>query len=314
MLDIIAWLQSVERLASDLYADAAVFFQDDEALSAFLKRLSQDEAWHLHLVGSAGHYLRDNQLSLAPGVELTAEIQAQIEMPLRRASDLLSNRALSKTELLELLIEAEFSELNGIFLYVINSLQAYSKRFQRIAAVVQQHEQTIESFVRALPGGEQLLERVNKLPLIWETRFLVVESDEAIRNLLRRLLSKQGTAKAVANGEEGLAQIADQVFDVIFSDAKLPDMDGIDFYWQAVSRDPDLRERFVLCLGYIEDKQWEFVQRHGIPYVNKPFNLTHVMQVVNGVLERAAQYEEPGVRPDVWHRAAGAATDDLIQG
>jgi hypothetical protein len=92
LLDIIAWLQGVERLACDLYGDAAAFFQGDEALSAFLRRMSQEEAWHLHLVGSAGHYLRHNQLAPAPGFTLTPDIQTQVETPLRRATDLLSDK------------------------------------------------------------------------------------------------------------------------------------------------------------------------------------------------------------------------------
>jgi CheY-like chemotaxis protein len=191
------------------------------------------------------------------------------------------------------LLQAEFSEWNSIFLYVINTLQTYSKRFQQIASVVQQHEQYIESFVGTLPGGDQLLEKVKKLPVIWETQSLVVEGDTPIRNLLRRLLRKQGTVQVAVNGEEGLAQIGKHVFNVIVSDVELPDMAGATFYRRAVSRDSELRARFVFCLGQGDDEQYEFLHRNEIRYVKKPFNLQHVVQAVDAVLEHAAKDDGP---------------------
>ncbi|HME00706.1 MAG TPA: response regulator [Terriglobia bacterium] len=59
-------------------------------------------------------------------------------------------------------------------------------------------------------------------------RVLVVEDNAVNQNLARRLLEKRGHSVVVAcDGEEALAALKDQPFDVVLTDVQMPRMDGI---------------------------------------------------------------------------------------
>jgi len=59
-------------------------------------------------------------------------------------------------------------------------------------------------------------------------RVLVVEDNLVNQNLARRLLEKRGHSVVVAfNGEEALATLKNQLFDVVLTDVQMPCMDGV---------------------------------------------------------------------------------------
>ena len=77
---------------------------------------------------------------------------------------------------------------------------------------------------------------------------LIVEDDPDIRNMLQRLVTKEGWVAATAeNGSEGLAQLAAARPDVIFTDLMMPVMDGFDFV-DELRRMPEWRDVPVIVL------------------------------------------------------------------
>ncbi|MHC4716180.1 MAG: hypothetical protein ACYS5V_04365 [Planctomycetota bacterium] len=52
MLELVQWLEDIERMAGYLYEDASAHFSD-KGFSEFLARLARDESWHAHLMASA---------------------------------------------------------------------------------------------------------------------------------------------------------------------------------------------------------------------------------------------------------------------
>jgi hypothetical protein len=52
MLSIVSWLEEIEGCAAELYTVAARYFEADQAFSAFLQQLAEEEQWHRRLIGS----------------------------------------------------------------------------------------------------------------------------------------------------------------------------------------------------------------------------------------------------------------------
>ena len=60
-------------------------------------------------------------------------------------------------------------------------------------------------------------------------RLLIIDDERGIRNTLREILTDEGHEVEVAeNGKQGLEMAQAQVYDLIFSDIKMPEMDGME--------------------------------------------------------------------------------------
>lgn len=60
-------------------------------------------------------------------------------------------------------------------------------------------------------------------------KLLIIDDERGIRNTLREILSDEGHEVEVAeNGKQGLEMAQAKVFDLIFSDIKMPEMDGLE--------------------------------------------------------------------------------------
>src|SRR4051794_19088388 len=78
-----------------------------------------------------------------------------------------------------------------------------------------------------------------------ETRVLVVDDDDDIRNLVRTLLERSGTVVHDApNGREGLREFHAWRPDLVILDVNMPELDG----WAVLERIRDMSEVPVLML------------------------------------------------------------------
>ncbi len=68
-------------------------------------------------------------------------------------------------------------------------------------------------------------------------RLLIIDDEENLRHLLRSILEKEGYEVCLAaDGQQGLALLEEQDFDMILCDLRMPRMDGIEFLKQAAGR------------------------------------------------------------------------------
>ena len=66
-------------------------------------------------------------------------------------------------------------------------------------------------------------------------KLLIIDDERGIRNTLREILADEGHEVEVAeNGKQGLEMARAKAFDLIFSDIKMPEMDGMDFLTKVV--------------------------------------------------------------------------------
>ena len=60
-------------------------------------------------------------------------------------------------------------------------------------------------------------------------KILIIDDERGIRNTLREILADEGHEVEVAeDGKQGLVMAQNKAYDLIFSDIKMPEMDGIE--------------------------------------------------------------------------------------
>jgi two-component system NtrC family sensor kinase len=137
--------------------------------------------------------------------------------------------------------------------------------------------------VDAAPGGVAPASRGAAA----RSRILVVDDEQAIRDLLVGLLSLDGhRVEAVRTGMEALQRLAEQPYDAIITDIRMPEMDGIEFYNRILHEHPELARRVIFTTGdTISPDTRAFVEATTAPFLAKPFHLRTVREVVRAVME-----------------------------
>ena len=118
-------------------------------------------------------------------------------------------------------------------------------------------------------------------------RVLLVEDEESVNRLVRTALTQNGyTVTTAFCVKEALAQFdsVDGNFDMIFSDAVLPDGNGVQLLDIFLSRNPSLRA--LLSSGYTDrDSLMQMARQRRISFLPKPYTLPTLFRTVADVME-----------------------------
>lgn len=118
-----------------------------------------------------------------------------------------------------------------------------------------------------------------------ETRILIVDDDDHVRGALVDELSPIYTVEAVSSGSEAFDALATQRYDVIISDLKMPDYDGIEVLEFARHQQADSVR--VLLTGYLDDRAQRALMSPNAPYkVGKPWHDEIEIVVRRGLEQR----------------------------
>lgn len=117
-------------------------------------------------------------------------------------------------------------------------------------------------------------------------KILVVEDDDSVRSLAARALERLGHDIDLAcDGSEGLAQIVrhEANYDLVLSDIRMPEMDGIEMARSAIQRFPQLKIMFFT--GYADQRERaEQVSGTVVDVMQKPFALAELRERVERAL------------------------------
>ncbi|MGX5840220.1 response regulator [Mesorhizobium sp. ArgA1] len=117
-------------------------------------------------------------------------------------------------------------------------------------------------------------------------KLLIVEDDESVRTLAARALERAGhTIDIAADGAQGLAMIsaAGGGYDLVVSDIRMPEMDGIEMAIAAVRLFPAMK--ILLMTGYADQRERaEELNGIIIDVVQKPFTLAEIRARVDQAL------------------------------
>ena len=102
---------------------------------------------------------------------------------------------------------------------------------------------------------------------------LVVDDDPAIQRVVQALFGREGHLVEVAtDAAHGLALVAERSYDLIIADARVAGQGRL-FVEELLDRDPTLKDRTLVATGDVRPTTERALERLGLRYVRKPFNL-----------------------------------------
>ncbi|MFH2013327.1 MAG: sigma-54 dependent transcriptional regulator [Pseudomonadota bacterium] len=126
-----------------------------------------------------------------------------------------------------------------------------------------------------------------------DPQILVVDDEEKMRNLLKKVLSIQGFSVQTAhNGIDALRKIEDTPFEVIVADMRMPEMNGMDLLKTIKHTRPEIYVVLMTAFGSIGSAV-EAMKKGAYDYITKPFKMDEITLVVKKALE------EKGLRKEV---------------
>jgi len=125
------------------------------------------------------------------------------------------------------------------------------------------------------------------LPECGTETILIVDDEDLIRDLGRRLLSRAGyTALVASNGREALEIYRNkkQEISLVILDLIMPQMGGIECLEKLLQIDPNAK--VIIASGHLpEDAARESIRRNAKGFVGKPYELKELLQEVREVLD-----------------------------
>ena len=111
-------------------------------------------------------------------------------------------------------------------------------------------------------------------------RILITEDEDTLRMFVARALRLDGhETHEAGDGAEGLEKLAENAYDLLLSDIRMPVMDGIELAHQAAARFPDLK--ILLMTGYAEQRERaDDLASKIVDVVQKPFALPEIRKAV----------------------------------
>lgn len=123
------------------------------------------------------------------------------------------------------------------------------------------------------------------------SRVLIIDDEPAIRRAMCSILGNEGydTAEA-ASAVEALPMLNDNIFDAIFCDIKMPQMDGIEFLEQAktVTDTP-----IIIISGHgTIDIAVEAIKKGAYDFIEKPIDLNRMLITLRNALDKSRLFNE----------------------
>jgi CheY-like chemotaxis protein len=117
---------------------------------------------------------------------------------------------------------------------------------------------------------------------------LVVEDEPIIAGLIGDMLMADGQdVDIVSTGRAALEKLAAGTYDLIVSDLRMPVLDGKGLYHELEKRHPEMIQRIVYVTGSALDPgNEEFLTATRVPWIAKPFTITDLHKLTQGVLRR----------------------------
>ena len=284
--EMLEWLQPVEQEAAVAYREAAECFAAQPALTAFLTRLADDEDAHCNLLKQAHHRLVTTHDDGIASILADDAMRQRVTAPLRDLHARAQERTLTETDALAVIVQAEFSEWNEIFLYVLARFRQQGPSFHRVAAMIEQHRHRIEAYLASLPESQRPPAATATPPRVWNRRILVADDEPGLRLALKLFLKRFGEVTTAVNGREALDQATQQYFDVIVSDVDMPMMNGLEFYRALVTGDSPGQNRFVFVTADAPVELQQLCAQGKVRMLSKPFALEALHQAVSAVLDQ----------------------------
>lgn len=146
------------------------------------------------------------------------------------------------------------------------------------------------------PGDNFILEQ---LPAGEAPRILVLEDEPTVASLIADVLREEGMkVDVLLDGRQAVEQAGAESYDLAICDMRMPGMDGQRFYQALLQRQNPLHEHVLFVTGdLVASRTQEFLERHHLTHVAKPFRMEELSGAVYGMLGK--KKEKAAVRSNV---------------
>ncbi len=116
-----------------------------------------------------------------------------------------------------------------------------------------------------------------------ELNILIVDDDQRMANTLKDILSVKGYETEVAlSGSEVLEKVAEDGFDCVLTDIKMPEMNGVELYKAIKKTQPNIP--VVFMTAYSADKLVkEGLQEGAVTTLTKPFQIDELIEILRKI-------------------------------
>ena len=116
-------------------------------------------------------------------------------------------------------------------------------------------------------------------------KILVVDDEDIVRTSCSRTLTPGGfEVKLAKNGREGLKMMGEETFDLVLTDLKMPDMDGIEVLRKIKEDWPEVEVNIIT--GYqTVDTAVKSIKLGAYDYIETPFTPDALMNAVSKALD-----------------------------
>ncbi len=130
-------------------------------------------------------------------------------------------------------------------------------------------------------------------------RILCVDDEEVVLDSFRKILVMDGySVDTVQTGEEALGLVQSHHYDFVFTDLKMPEMDGVDVVKSVKHLRPDID--VVIITGYATvETAVECMKFGAMDYVQKPFTESELLAFVKKALIRRQDRIQKQLKPQI---------------
>ncbi len=121
---------------------------------------------------------------------------------------------------------------------------------------------------------------------------LIVEDNDALREIAAEAISSpQNEITTAASAEEAFAEIKEKTFDLVITDLKLPEADGMAVLDAAKKANPDTEVIIMTAYGTV-DTAVKAMKKGASDFITKPFSIEQMRVMAAKILTRRALMEE----------------------
>ena len=146
---------------------------------------------------------------------------------------------------------------------------------------------------------------------------MVVDDERAIRRALREILEFEGyEVDEAENGKDGLKMAKNDVYDLMFCDIKMPELDGIEVLDGILKAKVDIPVIMISGHGNIETAV-QAIKKGAFDFIEKPLDLNRILVTIRNAKDKTVLIEEKKVLKKTVKQFKGSSiigeTDEIIQ-
>jgi NADH-quinone oxidoreductase subunit E/NADP-reducing hydrogenase subunit HndA len=141
---------------------------------------------------------------------------------------------------------------------------------------------------------------------------LIVDDEQVVLKSCERVLGQEGYAvKTTTSAKAALAMLGDQLFDLVITDMKMPEMDGIELIRQVRQTHPNMN--IIVITGFpSQENIKDALGMRIVDYLPKPFSPSLLLETVGGALSLTKAGTAPNPEVEVYTDEVAAQLDAII--